>query len=102
MVGGILNPGLPAPPKRQPFFFVKTARDQLLNWQPIGWFPVDDGDGGAAVHPPLRAPNRARIRGAIDGGAIKLIKRVRSVWFHRDYAFSFSRVRLDRDQRRIG
>jgi hypothetical protein len=23
---------------------------------------------------PLRAPNRARIRGAIDGGAIKLIK----------------------------
>ena len=35
--------------------------------------------------PPLRAPNRARIRGAIDGGAIKLIKRVRSIWFHRDY-----------------
>jgi len=31
--------------------------------------------GGAAVHPPLRAPNCARIRGAIDGGAIKLIKR---------------------------
>ena len=37
------------------------------------------GDGGVAVHPPLRAPNRARIRGAIDGGAIKLIKRRRKL-----------------------
>ena len=26
----------------------------------------DPGDCGAAVHPPLQAPNRARIRGAID------------------------------------
>ena len=33
---------------------------------------------------PLQAPNRARIRGAIDGGAIKLIKRVRGIWFHRE------------------
>lgn len=37
--------------------------------------------------PPLRAPNRARIRGAIDGGTIKLIKQVRSIWFHRNWHF---------------
>jgi len=36
---------------------------------------------------PLQAPNRARIRGAIDGGAIKLSKRVPSIWFHGDWHF---------------
>ena len=29
-------------------------------------------------------PLTASALGAIDGGAIKLIKRVRSIWFHRD------------------
>ena len=42
---------------------------------------------GPQFTPPLQAPNRARIRGAIDGGAINLIKRGRSIWFHRDYRY---------------
>jgi len=34
---------------------------------------------GPQFTPRLRSPNRARIRGAIDGGAIKLIKRRRKL-----------------------
>jgi hypothetical protein len=38
--------------------------------------------------PPCR-PLTAPAFGVIDGGAIKLIKRVRSIWFHRDYVILF-------------
>jgi hypothetical protein len=49
MVGGILNLGLPAPHAAALLRLCEAGRDQR---QPTGGFRVDDGDGGAAVHPP--------------------------------------------------
>ena len=58
---------------RQPFF--DCVKPVAISGNPLAGFRWMTEMVGPQFTP-LRAPNRARIRGAIDGGAIKLIKRV--------------------------
>ena len=68
---------------RQPFF--DCVKPVAISGNLLAGFRWMTEMVGPQFTPPC-GPLIAPDRGAIDGGAIKLIKRVRSVWFHRDYA----------------